>query len=89
MGERQPWGLRRAWCEIRGGHRSLLLWAKNGEPRVSHLKLHCVRCGRETGWLPTAIGEVNAINKAVAKFYGFDFPAAALSPAGAEGERNG
>jgi hypothetical protein len=44
------WGRRRAWCEITGGHDNQILGAWAGD-RATAIKLHCYRCGRETGWM--------------------------------------
>jgi hypothetical protein len=48
-----PAGIRKAWCELTGGHDSEILcaWAGN-EGRATHVRLHCFKCGRETRWFP-------------------------------------
>lgn len=52
-----PRGIRKAWCEITGGHRDNLLTATKkpgADVIVTHIKLNCGRCGRETIWHATA-----------------------------------
>lgn len=44
-------GRRKAWCELTGGHKNMVLGAWSGQERASAIKLHCERCERETGWI--------------------------------------
>ena len=44
-------GRRKAWCEITGGHSDQILGTWAGNERAHAIKLHCDRCGRETGWV--------------------------------------
>lgn len=44
-------GRRKAWCEISGGHRDVILGAWAGHEHAFAIKLHCDRCDRETGWI--------------------------------------
>lgn len=49
-----PHRVRVAWCELTGGHDNDLHMAKQrGE--VSHVALHCLRCGKRTRWYATSI----------------------------------
>lgn len=44
-------GRRKAWCELTGGHKNVVLGAWAGHERASAIKLHCERCERETDWI--------------------------------------
>lgn len=50
-----PRGIRKAWCELTGGHDDEMLsaWASMGLPFA--VKMHCSRCGRETRWHYTQV----------------------------------
>lgn len=44
--------LRKAWCELTGGHHNRILGGGMGRGRfrASHVQLYCERCGRKTAW---------------------------------------
>lgn len=48
-GTRRPGALRKAWCELTGGHSNDVLRAKAGE-QTTGFALHCTRCGKRTRW---------------------------------------
>lgn len=41
--------IRKAWCELTGGHRNIVLGAFKGEECVA-VRLSCERCGKITRW---------------------------------------
>lgn len=45
----QPRSLRRAFCELTGGHK---FWAERTKRKetVTHIRLRCQRCGACTNW---------------------------------------
>jgi hypothetical protein len=45
----RPSRLRKAWCEILGGHVNEVLPAMSNE-RCFAIRLYCHRCGKETRW---------------------------------------
>jgi len=47
-----PRGFRKAWCEITGGHDNEVLGSYFADGQANHIRLHCLRCGRETRWYP-------------------------------------
>jgi hypothetical protein len=47
-----PRGVRRAWCEVTGGHDNSLSCAK-GKDQITHVMLTCLRCGKRTEWYAT------------------------------------
>lgn len=54
-----PHGLRRAWCELSGGHRSHLLQSWGGSERATHVAWTCERCGFQSRWFPTTKREAS------------------------------
>jgi hypothetical protein len=61
-----PSGIRKALCELTGGHDSELLCAWS-EGSVSHVRMRCLRCGREGRWFP-----IKTAPPAPAKRFGHD-----------------
>lgn len=48
---RRPSRIRKAWCELTGGHSNIV----NSASRCGvcfAIQLHCERCGKETRWYP-------------------------------------
>lgn len=57
-----PRGIRRAWCEITGGHENAPGFARRTDEIIpgvtvtlpTHVNMTCTRCGRVTKWYPTS-----------------------------------
>jgi len=45
-----PRGLRRAWCEVSGGHDNTILGAGRAGKSARHIALRCSRCAKQTRW---------------------------------------
>jgi hypothetical protein len=49
-----PNAIRKAWCELSGGHENHFLLSRKGSI-VDHIKMHCIRCETETPWHPCVL----------------------------------
>lgn len=63
--EYAPRGIRKAWCELTGGHDNIVCGTfLSRDPtnlRATHISLYCRRCERETRWYDVPVRRVTVI----------------------------
>lgn len=64
------WRIRKAWCEITGGHDNKVLgtFLNIGNELASSVSLECKKCGKQTMWYKVPRRSKKSADKDAAKF---------------------